>query len=257
MMRTPLIVGNWKMNKTLADARELIKGIHDGIKGVTGVDTLICPPVQLLFPVAKAVADSPIMMGAQDAHEEQFGAYTGEVSVAMLKDTGCTHVIIGHSERRQLYGEDAPLLARKVRAVVNGGLTVIYCLGETLEEREGGHTVQVVERQMNEVINRDVNPERVVIAYEPIWAIGTGRTATPQQAAEVHARIRSLLAMTYSPEVGETARILYGGSVKPENAGELLRQEDIDGALVGGACLEISSFLGIISAAGAVGAMSN
>lgn len=257
MTRLPLIAGNWKMNKTLVEARELTTALRQKIDSVSGVDVLLCPPVTLLFPMAKAVADSPIKLGAQNVHEASHGAFTGEVSVSMLKETGCTHVIVGHSERRQIFGEDSALLARKVRAVVNGGMTVIYCVGETLEEWEAGRTADVVERQMNEVINRDVDWHNIVIAYEPIWAIGTGKTATPAQAGEVHSRIRALLSATYNSEAGNSVRILYGGSVKPDNAEELMRQPDIDGALVGGACLDAASFAAIITAAASVGAVCN
>lgn len=249
-MRTPLIAGNWKMHKTLAEARELVAGIRDGLTDVSGVDVLICPPVQLLFPMAKAVAGTKIMLGAQNAHQATHGAFTGEVSVPMLKDTGCTHVIIGHSERRQIYKEDGPLLAKKARAVVGGGLNVIYCVGETLVERESGGTQAVVERQLTEVVKPDVPADRLIIAYEPVWAIGTGRTATPEQAQEVHVFIRTRLAGVYGSPTADAIRILYGGSVKPDNAAVLLlSMSDIDGALVGGACLVPTDFLAIISAA--------
>ncbi len=250
-MRTPLIAGNWKMHKTLAEARELVSALRDGLNKspAHGVEVLICPPCQLLFPMAKAVAGSPIMLGAQNAHYESHGAFTGEVSVPMLKDTGCAHVIIGHSERRQLFHEDNSLLARKIRAVVAGGLTVVYCVGETLEQRESQQTQRVVGRQIDEVLRSDVSAERLVIAYEPVWAIGTGCTATPQQAQEVHAFVRSRLAGIYDRAAADRIRILYGGSVKPANAAELLAQPDIDGALVGGACLSTGDFLAIISAA--------
>ncbi len=251
-MRTPLIAGNWKMNKTLAEARELVKGIREGMDdggGMTGVEVLICPPAQLLFPMAKHVAGTRIMLGAQNAHEASHGAFTGEISVLMLKDTGCTHVIIGHSERRQIYGEAGPLLAKKVRAALGGGLTVIYCIGETLEERESGTTQAVVGRQIDEVLGRDIDPTRLAVAYEPVWAIGTGRTASPEQAQEVHAFVRSRLASIFGRPAADSIRILYGGSVKPQNAAALLAQADIDGALVGGACLAAGDFLAIISAA--------
>ena len=254
-MRTPLIAGNWKMNKTLADAREFTTDLLARIEGVSGVDVLLCTPFTLLFPMAKAVADSPLMLGAQNAHEEPHGAYTGETSVSMVKDTGCSHVIVGHSERRKFFNEDATTLARKVRAVVNAGMTAIYCVGETLEDRETGRTSVVIDRQMNEVINRDVDFTSIVIAYEPVWAIGTGKTATPDEAATVHAQIRNLLGATYSTEASKTVRILYGGSVNPGNAGDLFRDPNIDGGLVGGACLEVESFSAIIKAAATVGAL--
>jgi triosephosphate isomerase len=237
------------MHKTLAEARELVAGIREGLTTITGVDVLICPPVQLLFPMAKAVAGTKIMLGAQNAHEAAYGAFTGEVSVPMLKDTGCTYVIIGHSERRQIYKEDGLLLAKKVRAVVGGGLNVVYCVGETLDERESGRTQAVVERQLTEVVKPDVPADRLIIAYEPVWAIGTGRTATPDQAQEVHVLIRTHLAGIYGRPTADAIRILYGGSVKPDNAATLLSQPDIDGALVGGACLAPDDFLAIISAA--------
>ena len=248
-MRTPFIAGNWKMHKTLAEARELVAGIREGLTTISGVDVLICPPVQLLFPMAKAVAGTKIMLGAQNAHEAAYGAFTGEVSVPMLKDTGCTYVIIGHSERRHIYKEDGLLLAKKVRAVVGGGLNVIYCVGETLDERESGRTQAVVERQLTEVVKPDVPADRLIIAYEPVWAIGTGQTATPDQAQEVHVFIRTRLAGVYGRPTADAIRILYGGSVKPDNAATLLSQPDIDGALVGGACLVPDDFLAIISAA--------
>ena len=253
-MRTPLIAGNWKMHKTLAEARELVAGLSDGLANIRGVEVLICPPYPLLFPMAKAVASTRIMLGAQDAHEATHGAFTGEVSVPMLADTGCTHVIIGHSERRHVYKEDGALLAKKVRAVVGGGLNVIYCVGETLDERESGRTQSVVEGQLADAIKPDVPAERLIIAYEPVWAIGTGRTATPEQAQAVHAFIRDRLGGVYGRSTADIIRILYGGSVKPDNAAGLLSQPDIDGALVGGACLVSADFLAIISAAAAVAA---
>ncbi len=247
--RTPLIAGNWKMHKTLAEARELVTGIREGLANVSGVEVLICPPFHLLFPMAKAVAGTKIMLGAQNAHEATHGAFTGEVSVPMLKDTGCTYVLIGHSERRQIYREDGPLLAKKIRAVIGDGLHAIYCVGESLAERESGRTQAVVERQLTEVVGPDLQADRLTIAYEPVWAIGTGRTASPGQAQEAHHFIRDRLASLYSRATAASIRILYGGSVKPDNAAGLLSQQDIDGALVGGACLAPLDFLAIISAA--------
>lgn len=247
--RTPLIAGNWKMNKTLAPARELVAAVRAGCENETRVEILICPPVQLLFPMAKAVAGSRIMLGAQNCHEAASGAYTGEVSVEMIKDTGASHVIIGHSERRQLFGETGDRLSKKVRAAAAGGLNVIYCVGETLAEREAGQTTKVIDRQFDEVVAKDVPPDRLILAYEPVWAIGTGRTATPAQAQEVHARLRTRLNQTFGSDPASRVRILYGGSVKPDNAESLLREPDIDGALVGGACLVAGDFLSIIRAA--------
>jgi len=251
-MRKPLIAGNWKMHKTLVEARELVGGIVEGVGKLDargGVEVLICTPYTLLFPIAKAVAKTPVMFGAQNVHEAAHGAFTGEVSVAMLKDTGCTHVIVGHSERRHVFGEKNDRLAKKVRAVVEAGLTAIYCVGETLDEREAGRTREVIESQMGEVIGPDVPADRLVVAYEPVWAIGTGKTASPEQAQEVHEWIRASLAGTYDRATADRVRILYGGSVKPGNAADLLSLPDVDGALVGGACLVASDFIAIISAA--------
>lgn len=251
MSRMPLIAGNWKMHKTLAEARELVQSLRDGLTRVRDADrvqVLICPPFQLLFPMAKAVAASRIMLGAQNAHEAAQGAFTGEVSVPMLKDTGCTYIIVGHSERRQLFGEAGDRLAKKVRAVLGGGLHVIYCVGETLAEREGGVTERVIEGQLADCLMPDLTVDRLVVAYEPVWAIGTGRNATPQQAQEVHAFIRRWLASRFGSPSGNSVRILYGGSVKPDNAALLAGQPDIDGMLVGGASLSAGDFLAIISA---------
>ncbi len=250
-MRTPLIAGNWKMHKTLADARALVSGLVEGVGSAPGVDVLICPPVQLLFPMAKAVAGTPIMLGGQNAHEAIEGAYTGEVSAPMLIDTGCKYVILGHSERRHIYGEGGELLAEKVKAAITAGLTVVYCIGETLDEREAGQTRAVVERQIRESLGSETTVERLVIAYEPVWAIGTGRTATPEQAQQVHGFLRSMLAEVFGADSAAGLRILYGGSVKPGNAADLMSQEDVDGALVGGACLVADDFLAIIRAAAA------
>ena len=247
-MRTPLVAGNWKMHKTLAEARELVSAIREGLASDSGVEVLICPPVQLLFPIAKAVAGTRIMFGAQNVHEASHGAFTGEVSAEMLKDTGCTHVLVGHSERRHVFGESGDRLAKKVRAVIETGMTAVYCVGETLGEREAGTTEAVVERQLHEVLGTDVPADRLVVAYEPVWAIGTGKTASPEQAQEVHAFVRAKLGAIYGADIADGLRILYGGSVKPGNAGGLLGQPDIDGALVGGACLVAADFLAIIAA---------
>lgn len=254
-MRKKLIAGNWKMHKTLVAARELVGGIIAGLPksgGLANVEILICPPFQLLFPMAKAVSGSPVLLGAQNAHYETQGAFTGEVSVPMLAETGCRYVIIGHSERRQIFHEDHAQLARKVRSVVAGGLKVIYCVGETLDQRETGRTQKVIKAQLDEVLDREVATDGLIIAYEPVWAIGTGKTATPQQAQEVHRFIRDWLTGNFGEEATGRIQILYGGSVKPANAVELLRQPDLDGALVGGACLAVADFLAIISAASSV-----
>lgn len=253
-MRIPLIAGNWKMHKTLVEARELVTSLRERVDGVAGVEILICPPYQHLFPIAKAVAGSSIMFGAQNAHYEDHGAFTGEISVAMIKETGATHIIIGHSERRQYFSEDGELLAKKVRAVIGGGMKVIYCVGETLEQRESGQTEAVVSRQIKEVLGTDVATDQLIVAYEPIWAIGTGKTATPGQAQAVHKQIRNELGGIYGQAAADSIRLLYGGSVKPGNAADLLGQADIDGALVGGACLKVDDFAAIINSAVASGA---
>jgi triosephosphate isomerase len=257
-----LIAGNWKMYKNLAEARELVAGIREGLPaalagGAGRVEVLICPPAQLLFPMAKAVAGSGILLGAQNAHEESQGAFTGEISVPMIADTGATHVIIGHSERRQLFGEGGDRLAKKVTAALQGGLKVVYCVGETLEEREAGKTEATAAAQLDDGLRGAaevfgpgrLDPARFVIAYEPVWAIGTGRTASPEQAQEVHHFLRGRLAGRCQAAEMKSLRILYGGSVKPGNAAGLLGQADIDGALVGGACLAAADFLAIIGAA--------
>jgi triosephosphate isomerase len=248
-MRTPLVAGNWKMHKTLAEARELVQGIRSGVENLSGCEVLICPPYTLLFPMAKAVAGSAILLGAQNVHEQPQGAFTGEVSVAMLKDTGCTHVIVGHSERRQHFGERGPQLARKVRAALAAGLRVIYCVGESLAERESGKTRAVIETQLHEVLDAEcARSELLIVAYEPVWAIGTGKTATPQQAQEVHGLIRAWLASNLGAGAASSTRILYGGSVKPDNAAALAGQADIDGMLVGGASLAAGDFTAIVRA---------
>lgn len=250
--RRLLIAGNWKMHKTLAEARELVASIREGagaIEGVQQVDLLICPPFQHLFPMAKALAGSDIGMGAQNCHESDSGAFTGEVSAPMIKDTGAQYVIVGHSERRHVFGEAGERLAAKVRAGLNAELNVIYCIGETLNQREAGQTQDVLGRQIDEVLDGSLDPTRLVVAYEPVWAIGTGRNATPDQAQEAHSFVRGRLAEVFSAAAASNLRILYGGSVKPSNAGEILGQPDVDGALVGGASLVAGDFLGIIRAA--------
>lgn len=246
---TPLIAGNWKMHKTLAEAKALAREIRQGLSPNLAVEVAVAPPYTALAAVAAEIAGSPIRLAAQDTHWEMQGAYTGAISPLMLTDVGCHFVIIGHSERRQYFGETDDTVNRKVKAALAAGLAPIVCVGETLAEREQGQTFRVVENQIRRgLADLSGSPrERLVIAYEPVWAIGTGRTATPEQAQEVHRLIREML-----PEVvGLTAvRILYGGSVTPDNAKDLLAQPDINGALVGGASLKAASYLGIIAAAG-------
>lgn len=250
-MRRKLIAGNWKMNTDLASATELAKGVVEGSSELSQVDLVVCPPAVYLHPVAAALQGSPVALGAQNMSAEPNGAWTGEVSSTMLLDLGARYVILGHSERRQSMGEtDAGVNSKTHRALAEG-LVPIVCVGELLEQREQGRTGEVIHAQFVGSL-ADVSAdqiERVVIAYEPVWAIGTGKVATPAQAEEVHADLRRLLVERYNHEIASKVRILYGGSVKPDNAGQLLGQPNVDGALVGGASLKASDFLGIASAA--------
>jgi triosephosphate isomerase len=245
-----MIAGNWKMNLTLAEAVQLVKAIADSIKGLDGVEVLVAPPFTALPRVKEAIGKAPILLAAQNMHWEAQGAFTGEVSAAMLTDAGCTHVILGHSERRTLFGETDEVIDRKTAAAVKKGLVPIVCIGETLEEREKGLTFQTIERQLNLSLKsfREGKkiPPTTVLAYEPVWAIGTGRTATPEQAQEVHQFIRQWLKAQFGEQPAAAIRILYGGSVKPDNVRELMSKPDIDGALVGGASLKPESFLPIV-----------
>lgn len=246
-MRTPLMAGNWKMHGSRADAVALASGVKKAVLDLAGREVLLAPPFTALESVARVIAGSNVLLAGQNVHWEAKGAFTGEVSVEMLRDTGCTHVIIGHSERRQLFGETDDSVNRKTRATLAAGLVPIVCVGETLPQREGGQALKVVETQVRgALLGLDGGAIRpAVIAYEPVWAIGTGKVATPEQAQEVHAFIRSTLRDVAGAEVAAGCRILYGGSVKPDNVDELMRQPDIDGALVGGASLQIESFVRI------------
>jgi len=247
-MRPPLIAGNWKMNGLLREARDLASGLARELGKDGGPEVVVCPPFLALPAVREVLNGAPLRLGAQDLHWEAKGAYTGEVSPAMLKDVGCTHVIIGHSERRHIMGETNEMVNRKVKAALAADLVPIVCVGELLEERNMGVTREVVERQVSKGLD-GLSPEgwaKLVLAYEPVWAIGTGRTATPRQASEVHHYVRKLASQKAGPAVAERLRILYGGSVTPENAKELLAEEDIDGALVGGASLKVESFVKIV-----------
>jgi triosephosphate isomerase (TIM) len=245
--RVPLIAGNWKMHGTRSEATTLAEGVRSHVAGLAGREVLVAPPYTALETVARVLSGSKVLLGAQDLHWEPKGAYTGEVSAAMLRDVGCTHVIIGHSERRQFFGETDESVAQKMASSQASGLVPILCVGETLDQREAGQTLAVIERQLRRgLLGRDAAAIRaLVIAYEPVWAIGTGKVATPEQAQEVHAFIRRTLAELGGEEAGTACRILYGGSVKPDNIDELMRQADIDGALVGGASLQIESFVRI------------
>jgi len=248
-MRRPLIAGNWKMFKTLREAVALVEEIRgDLARAPARADVLVAPPFTALHAVAQFLRGSGIAIAGQNMHWEKEGAFTGEVSPVMLTDLGCSHVILGHSERRQLFGETDEGVGRKARAAFDHGLTPIACVGETLAERESDRTLEVVERQLERAL-RQLTPDeaaRAVVAYEPVWAIGTGKTATPAQAQDVHAFIRRRVSLTHGEPVAAGIRILYGGSVKPENIASLMAESDVDGALVGGACLKADSFLKIV-----------
>ncbi len=248
-MRRSYVAGNWKMNLTSAKARELVDGLKSKLPKDLPVDVAVFPPFPLLLPVGEAVKGSPIRFGAQNCYFENEGAFTGEVSPLQVKDTGATAVIIGHSERRHVLGEPGEMLKKKVIAALAAGLEVIYCVGETLDERESNRMEAVLSRQLKEVLGKDVSLEKVTIAYEPVWAIGTGRTATSDQAQEAHAFIRKEIAGLYNAGSAESVRIQYGGSVKAANARELMSRPDVDGLLVGGASLKAEEFAGIIEGA--------
>ncbi len=248
-MRRPIIVGNWKMHKTTAEAVALVKAIHASVTPIRDVDIGVAPPFTALMAVAEVLRDSAIFMVAQNMHWEPQGAYTGEIAAAMLTDLGCKRVIIGHSERRQYFAETDATVNRKMRATLNARLDPILCVGETLEQREAHATFGVLEQQIRQGL-AEIAAEgmsRVVIAYEPIWAIGTGRTASPAQAQEVHAFVRGLLGELYGKALADEVCIQYGGSVNAGNIQTLMVQPDVDGALVGGASLEASSFAQIVS----------
>lgn len=250
-MRRPFIAGNWKMYKTRSEAIALARGIADRFQLAGQVDVAVCPPSAYLDAVGQAIQGSAVGLGGQNLYPEKFGAYTGEINGQMLVDLGCRYVILGHSERRQYFAETDQFVNRKVHAALQLGLIPIVCVGETLEQRKADKTLEVVSGQFDGSLaglSTD-QMQQVVIAYEPVWAIGTGVTATPAQAEEVHADLRRLLETRYNPQVAAAVRIQYGGSVKPDNAAELFQQPNIDGGLVGGASLEIESFLQIVAAA--------
>jgi triosephosphate isomerase len=243
-MRPPLIAGNWKMNGTLRESVELAKAVRKSLENFEAAEVLIAPPFLALHEVRKVIEGSRLKLGAQDMHWEPKGAYTGEVSSTMLKDAGVTHAILGHSERRHVIGEGNDLINKKVRHAVAAGITPIVCVGELLEERNMKVTKDVVERQTTKAMEgiQPAEASGVVFAYEPVWAIGTGLTATPFTAQEVHHFIRNVLGRLVGTGVAENIRILYGGSVKPDNARELMDQADVDGLLVGGASLDAAAF---------------
>ena len=251
-MRPTIIAGNWKMYKDLGESAVLIKGVLERLTfTLNTVKVVICPPFTSLALASSLLKESTVGLGAQNMSEQDEGAYTGEISGRMLLAAGCRYVIVGHSERRQYYGETDTLISRKAAKAHELGLVPIICVGETLSEREAGSTNAVVSRQIAAVL-KGLAPEQVstsIIAYEPVWAIGTGKTATPEQAQEVHALIRRLVETIAGKDAAEKVVLQYGGSVKPENAKSLLSQSDIDGALVGGACLKAESFVQIIRSA--------
>jgi len=250
-MRRIFIAGNWKMNTDRASAVALAQGIAARAGEAGHVDLAVCPPSVYLDAVAAAVKGSPVGLGAQNMYHEPKGAFTGELSAAMLLDVGCQYVILGHSERRHILGETDEMINRKVLAALDAGLKPIVCVGELLEEREAGRTAEVIRTQFEGSLAglSDEQMAGTVIAYEPVWAIGTGKVATPEQAEEVHADLRKLLASRYNDQIAESVVIQYGGSVKPDNAATLLGQPNIDGALVGGASLKVDDFLGIAAGA--------
>lgn len=251
-MRIKVIAGNWKMNNDLNESKDLISRLLGGLKNLNSTcDVVICPPFTSLSEASSMIKGSKIKLGAQNIHEEENGAFTGEVSAKMLLSAGCEYVIIGHSERRSIYKESDELINKKIKQAIKNNLKTIFCVGELLEEREKNITEQVIKSQILKGL-QDFSLDDLkdlIIAYEPVWAIGTGKTATPQQAEEVHLFIRKLLTNNYSSEFAENLRILYGGSVKPDNSKDLLSQKNIDGALVGGACLNADSFINIIKSA--------
>jgi triosephosphate isomerase len=243
-MRKPFIAANWKMNKTVSETQEFLSAFIPEVKDVKDVDIVIAPPFTSLSMAAEKLKNTNIILAAQDVFYEEKGAYTGEVSPLMLTDIGCRYVIIGHSERRQYFKETDEIVNRKIKAAKKGGLGVIFCIGESLEEREAGKTLDVLEREINKGLY-ETAMEDMVIAYEPIWAIGTGKTATPEQAQEAHAYIRERLRANYGKKADEVC-IIYGGSVTPENIDSLMACKDLDGALVGGASLKVEGFIRIV-----------
>ncbi len=249
LQRTPLLAGNWKMYKTVSESEALAKELKQLVAGVSGREILICPPSINLTKVSEIIMGTNICLGAQNLHWANEGAFTGELSGPMIKAAGCKYVIIGHSERRQYFGETDKIVNDKMNAALKAGLFPIVCVGETLEEREANNHFKVVERQIRDGVSNLVKEDylKLVIAYEPVWAIGTGKTASPAQAQEMHAFIRKILSQIYNEPLAQKTRILYGGSVKPDNIDSLMSQPDIDGGLVGGASLKAADFSRIVA----------
>ena len=250
-MRKNIVAGNWKMNTTLPEGLQLAKEVNDALKGVDAkCDVIICVPFTHLASINGVIDKNRLGLGAENCADHVSGAYTGEVSAPMVASTGATYVILGHSERRQYYGETSETLKEKVKLALANGLTPIFCIGEVLEEREAGKHFEVVKTQIEDALF-DLSAEdfsKLILAYEPVWAIGTGKTATDDQAQEIHAYIRSVIEGKYGKEVAENTSILYGGSCKPSNAKALFAKPDVDGGLIGGAALQADSFMGIVEA---------
>jgi triosephosphate isomerase (TIM) len=248
-MRTPLIAGNWKMFKTVHEAVVFVKEFRLLVKDIADVEIVVGPPFTAIHAVAEAARNSNVGVAAQDMHWEREGAFTGEVSAAMIAEAGAEYVIIGHSERRRLFGETDAIVNRKTAAALTAGLTPIVCVGETLEERERNETLAILDRQIKDGLDKVTGDQlaELVIAYEPVWAIGTGKNATAAQAGEAHAHIRTRLRQWFGAEAADQCRILYGGSVKPDNIRQLIAEPDVDGALVGGASLDLKSFSEIVT----------
>ncbi|MCB1196503.1 triose-phosphate isomerase [bacterium] len=248
-MRKPIIAGNWKMNLSIAEAVALVSGLKRSTADISDVEIVVCPPSSMLLPVRDAISGSKIGLGAQNVYPENSGAFTGELSPLMLKDAGCNYVIVGHSERRQYFSETDAFINKKALKALEHGLTPIICVGETLSEREQGIMKTIITKQVTGCVSGLSADQMIksVIAYEPVWAIGTGKTASNEQAQEVHYLIRTLLANLFSKNVANSVRIQYGGSVKPDNIKGLMSQPDIDGALVGGASLKLDSFMQLVT----------
>jgi len=247
-MKKPLIAGNWKMFKTTGEASTLVQTLKAGLSKVSDCDMVVCPPFTALQTVSTVLKDSPVELGAQNMHYESEGAFTGEISPLMIKDLNCRYVILGHSERRQYFKESDELIREKVKTAIKYSLIPILCIGETLAEREARQFFEVVKRQFDESLKGFTGEEisRIVLAYEPVWAIGTGHTATPEQAEQMHSYIRRLLNERVGQDIGAKVPILYGGSVKPDNIGKLMIKPNVDGALVGGASLKAETFIQIV-----------
>ena len=248
-MRTPIIAGNWKMYKTVADTVKYVKEFRGMVKDISDVEIVIAPPFTAVYAAAEAARNSNVIIAAQDLYWEREGAFTGEVSAQMIREAGAEYAIIGHSERRTLFGETDTAVNQKTEAAFAAGLTPIVCIGETLDQRDRNETLDVLDRQIKQGLEGLTGEQltQLVIAYEPVWAIGTGRTATPAQAGEAHTHIRGRLRQWFGAEAADKCHVIYGGSVKPENARDLVGQADVDGALVGGASLDIRAFFEIIS----------